>query len=68
MVQTRAAQRTLRPFATVRRQRRVIDFAALDATTVSDGDVLEATGSCQVAAGVNTDHEASRSGMTIAVS
>ncbi|WRZ95527.1 hypothetical protein OHB54_44890 [Streptomyces sp. NBC_01007] len=67
MVPTRTVQRTLRPSATVRRQRRVINFPAPDATAVFDGDVLKATGSYRVSAGVNTDHDASRSGTAIAV-
>ncbi|MGW3664738.1 hypothetical protein [Streptomyces sp. NPDC005141] len=59
--------RPLQPSATVRREPRVINFPALDAATVSDDDVLRATGSYRVSAGVNTDHDASQSGTTIAV-
>ncbi|MET9893486.1 hypothetical protein ABZZ47_25385 [Streptomyces sp. NPDC006465] len=67
VVQTRTVPRPLQPSATVRRQPLVINFPALDATMVSDGDVLRATGSYRVSAGVNTDHDASQSGTTIAV-
>ncbi|MFB7245532.1 hypothetical protein CW362_09240 [Streptomyces populi] len=67
VVQTLTVPTALQPSATVRREQRVIDFAALDATRVSDGDVLRATGSYRVTAGVNTDHDTSRSDTTIAV-
>ncbi|MEU4170818.1 hypothetical protein AB0F46_28560 [Streptomyces sp. NPDC026665] len=67
VVQTRTVTRQLQPAAAVRRQRRVINFAAPDATKVSDGDVLRAVGSYRVAAGVNTDHDAAQSDTTIAV-
>ncbi|MFE1292236.1 hypothetical protein [Streptomyces sp. NPDC058751] len=67
VVQTRTVPRQLQPSATVRREPVRVDFAALDATRVSDGDVLRATASYRVSAGVNTDHDASRSDTTIAV-
>jgi hypothetical protein len=68
VVETKTVPRPLTPVGSVRREQVTVDFGPLDGVKVSDGDVLRATCSYRVSAGVNSDYDTAQSGPAIAVS